>query len=300
MSALPGIALGLVGGGGLALVWTRLPPLRRPTLADRVEPYIRDVTGPAWPEPTAMRPLTTLGRLSAPIVEDVAHRLGDALGGAASVRRRLDAAGLETTVQAFRIEQVLWGAGGLGGGIVVGAILMTNGAAADVAALLVLCAVGIVAGIMARDVALSRAVVRRERRMLAELPVVAELFALAVAAGEGPMAALERIARTTKGALAGELTRTLAATRAGLPLSQALDEMARRSTLAPLVRFADAIVVALERGTPLAEVLRAQADDVRDASRRALIEAGGRKEIAMLLPVVYGILPVTVVFATGA
>lgn len=292
-----GVAVGLLGGAGLALVWSRLPPLRRPTLAVRVEPYIRDVTGPAWPEPAALRPLTTLGRLYGPLLEDVARRLGGVLGGASSVRRRLDAAGLDTTIQAFRIEQVLWGAGGLGVGIAGGALILTNGAAADVAALLVLCAVGVVAGVMARDIALTRSVTTRERRILAELPVIAELFALAVAAGEGPVAALERIARTTHGELAGEISRTLAATRAGAPLARALDEMARRSTLAPLVRFCDAIVVALERGTPLAEMLRAQADDVRDASRRALIEAGGRKEIAMLLPVVFGVLPVTVVFA---
>ncbi len=243
MTAAAGVAVGIVGGAGLALVWTRLPPLRRPTLADRVEPYIRDVTGPAWPEPTAMRPLTTLGRLSAPIVDDAARRLGDLIGGASSVRRRLDAAGLDTTVQAFRIEQVLWGAGGLGAAVVFGAMLMTNGAVADLLAVVVLCAVGIVGGVVARDVALSRAVAVRERRLLAELPVVAELLALAVAAGEGPMAALERIARTTRGELSAEIGRTLASTRAGASLAQALDDMSRRSTLVPLVRFSDGLVL---------------------------------------------------------
>lgn len=53
----------------------------------------------------------------------------------------------------------------------------------------------------------------------------------------------------------------------------------------------------VERGTPLADVLRAQAQDVREAARRALMEAGGRKEVAMMVPVVFLILPVTVVFA---
>jgi tight adherence protein C len=55
--------------------------------------------------------------------------------------------------------------------------------------------------------------------------------------------------------------------------------------------------VAVERGTPLADVLRAQAMDVREAGRRRLLEIGGRKEIAMMVPVVFLILPVTVVFA---
>ena len=55
--------------------------------------------------------------------------------------------------------------------------------------------------------------------------------------------------------------------------------------------------MAIERGTPLAEVLRSQAMDVREAGKRALLEAGGRKEISMMVPVVFLILPVTVLFA---
>ena len=64
-----------------------------------------------------------------------------------------------------------------------------------------------------------------------------------------------------------------------------------------LSRFVEGIVIAYERGTPLAEVLRAQAQDVREAGRRAVMEAGGRKEIAMMIPVVFLVLPVTVLFA---
>lgn len=57
------------------------------------------------------------------------------------------------------------------------------------------------------------------------------------------------------------------------------------------------IAVAIERGTPLAEVLRAQAQDVRDNAKRDLMEVAGKKEIAMLAPVVFFILPLTVIFA---
>ncbi|MBF1661589.1 MAG: type II secretion system F family protein, partial [Rothia mucilaginosa] len=57
------------------------------------------------------------------------------------------------------------------------------------------------------------------------------------------------------------------------------------------------IAVAIERGTPLADVLRAQAQDVRDNAKRELMETAGKKEIAMLAPVVFFILPLTVIFA---
>ena len=76
----------------------------------------------------------------------------------------------------------------------------------------------------------------------------------------------------------------------------------RASPTAPgwpaLARFVDGIVVAVERGTPLAEVLRAQAQDVREERASRGHGAGGRrKEIAMMVPVVFLVLPVTVVFA---
>ena len=67
--------------------------------------------------------------------------------------------------------------------------------------------------------------------------------------------------------------------------------------MAAVRRFADAFVVALERGTPLADVLRAQAADARDAARRELTERAARREVLMLLPVVFLVLPITVVFA---
>lgn len=73
--------------------------------------------------------------------------------------------------------------------------------------------------------------------------------------------------------------------------------MAGRLHVAALSRFAYGIATAVERGTPLSHVLRAQAQDVRTQRRDALIEEGGKRELAMLVPVVFLILPVTVVFA---
>ena len=54
---------------------------------------------------------------------------------------------------------------------------------------------------------------------------------------------------------------------------------------------------AVERGTPLADVLHAQAADVREAGRRELIESAARREVLMMVPVVFLVLPVTVLFA---
>ena len=85
--------------------------------------------------------------------------------------------------------------------------------------------------------------------------------------------------------------------RAGTPLSDALAGVARRTSVVSVARFVEGVIVALERGTPLADVLRAQAQDVREMGRRELMEAAGRKEIQMMVPLVFGILPLTVIFA---
>jgi tight adherence protein C len=295
--ATAGALIGALGGIGLVLVTSRLLA-RRITLDDRLAPYLRvqRPTSSLLREPTPATPFPTLARLLAPVMAD-AVRVVERLGSpSADLRRRIARAGRRETVEQVRAAQVLWGVVGLLVGLVL-ALVLASARGSSPIALVALVLVAGVAGVLARDALLSRQVRQREARLLAELPTVAELLALAVVAGEGPVGALERVVRSTRGALADELARTLADARAGTPLTQALERLADRTGLAPLTRFAEGVAVAVERGTPLADVLRAQAQDVRESGRRALMEQGGRKEVLMMVPVVFLILPVTVAFA---
>jgi tight adherence protein C len=199
-------------------------------------------------------------------------------------------------VEAFRAEQVVWAAAGLLLGGVFATLLWWQ-RSTPIAPLLVAVLASGAAGFLGRDWALGRQVARREDQLLAEFPTVADLLALSVAAGEGAAAALDRVVRVSSGQLSGELGRALADVRAGCTLVEALGQLAGRTGLPSLARFVDGVVVAVERGTPLGEVLTAQAQDVREARRRALIETAGRKEIGMMVPVVFLVLPVTVLFA---
>lgn len=295
---ITGAGLGLLAGAGLMIAVSRIPALRRPRLEERLAPYLRDTSAPSrlLRIERALTPFPTMERIVAPFMADAIRLVERVLGGAVSAQRRLDQAGRGMTLEQFRAEQVLWGGGGLLAGIGLSALATANGGFRAVP-LLVLCAVATVTGVLARDRWLSREVALREERMMAEFPTIAELLALAVAAGEGAVGALERVTRISRGELARELARALADARAGSSLVQALQGIATRTTLPPLARFVDGVAIAVERGTPLAEVLRAQAVDVREAGKRALLEAGGRKEIAMMIPVVFLVLPVTVLFA---
>lgn len=295
---LAGALLGLLTGLGLAVAVGRMPVLRRPSFDDRLAPYLRDATRPSrlLSRDRPMTPFPTLERILGPFVRDASSVIERVLGGAVSARHRLEQAGREMTLEEFRAEQVLWGGGGLLGGLAFSLFYAANMGFRPFP-LLVLCLVSTVTGVLARDRWLSRAVSVREELMMAEFPTIAELLALAVAAGEGAVGALERVTRISQGELARELSRALADARAGASLVLALQGIATRTNLPALARFVDGVAIAVERGTPLADVLRAQAVDVREAGKRALLEAGGRKEIAMMIPVVFMVLPVTVLFA---
>lgn len=296
---LQGPVLGAAAGLGMLLVLTRVRAIRRPTLAARVLPYVRDVPRVGRPAPVdepASSPLTAAAGVFGPGLRAAAGVVEHVLGGATSVRRRLGRAALDKTVHDFRVEQVCWG---LGGFTVVAAysLLTALGGRGDTVSSLLLCAVGFATGVLARDTYLSSQVTARERKILAEFPVLAELLALAVAAGEGPVAALDRVVRRSGGELSRDLAAVLAAVRTGEPVADAFDAMAATTGVPSVARFAQGVAVAVERGTPLADVLHAQAADVREAGRRELIEVAARKEIFMMVPVVFLILPVTVLVA---
>ena len=105
------------------------------------------------------------------------------------------------------------------------------------------------------------------------------------------------MARTSSGELAAEFAGVLARVGAGVPLTRALDELSTGLRMPPLSRAIDQITAAIERGTPLSGVLRAQAQDARGEAKNRLLERAGRNEIAMLIPLVFLILPLTVVIA---
>ncbi len=290
------IALGTMLGLGLALLlafWSA----RIPRIADRIAPHVRASAAEEVRRlNTPTTPFPTIERLLAPVVRDGVRWVEKWGSPTQELRARLARAGSDLTVEQFRAQQVVWAVAGLAGGTVAALALAASRHPSPVA-LFVLVAVAGIGAALARDFVLGRAVSKREARIVDELPTVAELLALSVSAGEGALGALERVARTTKGVMADELRYTLATARAGAPLSQALMQLADRTGVLALRRFADGVATAVDLGTPLAEVLRSQAQDVRDAGQRALMEEGGKREIAMMVPVVFLILPVTVIFA---
>jgi len=294
---LLGGILGAVAATGLLMAILSTPPLRRPTLSDRIAPYLAEAGRPSRLLTGSGSVTTTaLGRLTAPLVRDAVRFVDKIMGGRGSVERRLTAIESPLTVDQFRIEQVMWGSLGAAIGAGIGLLAVILGQS-NPFILVLLIVVSAAAGVLGRDWWLTQAVGKQDEEIIAEFPVIAEMLALSVTAGESPMGAIDRVTKLANGPLVTQLNGVLAEARAGTPFLAALTHLRDRTRLEPLARFLDGMAVAIERGTPLADVLRAQAADVRALSKRQLLESGGRKEIAMMVPVVFLVLPITILFA---
>lgn len=223
--------------------------------------------------------------------------LWEKLGSTAvSVTDRLDALSSKTTLERFRLQQFL---AGIAGVTAMTLVTFAIAAARPVSILqwIVMMLIGFVAGAMVFDRILTVRVNAISRKVSSQVADAAELLALSVSAGESVPAALRRVQQIVGPELATQLGATLEDIDNGASVTRALGKL-RRTTRSPqLGRLLDTLVASMERGAPLATTLREQARDLRDEARRALMESGGKREVAMLFPVVFIILPVTVVFA---
>lgn len=293
----PAVVLGLLFGVGVLLILLQLPVFRRGSFADRVEPQLKYLDARskllAVDRPVAFGPLDRLLRL---LISDATKRIGKFNIGVTGLAAKLEKAGRSESPLEFRAVQYIWAGGGLLVGIVVSIMLAAGGRTNVVTSLSLTIGLAL-AGYLGYEQLLAQRIKKRQARIMLEFPAMAELMALAVSAGESAANALARVARASKGELAEEFAQVLAQTRTGVPLIEALNQLSKRLDIAAISRFVDGIGVAINRGTPLADVLRAQAQDVRDIAKRELMESAGRKEIAMMVPLIFGVLPLTVVFA---
>jgi len=291
------VVLGAAFGVGVWSLLALAPRWGAPTLARRIAPYVRDVTDPrgATPWASTTDPAGILAGGVSALWGSARDRLGAALGGSETIARRLTQAGWAIDVTTFRGRQLPWALVG----IAVGGLLLVALALAGT-----LTATGVlvppvfaVAGFVLCDARLTQASRARVARVEDELPTVLEFLALCLAAGESLLDSLRRIGSVGAGELTLEMRTTVLAVSTGSSLPDSLGALAVRLQVPALTRAIDHLVAAIDRGAPLALVLQAQAADAREEAKRGLIERAGRKEIYMLIPLVFLILPLSVLFA---
>lgn len=270
--------IALMGAVGCVLVASAVP-VGRDRIASRIEPYLD-------------RPLGR--RQSGGYLRRLAVQL---LPPDALLEQRLAGAASPLSPAAFRAEQLAYSAGGLVLGSLITVLSTLRSGELSPGRGVLLCALLAGAAFVLRDRILTWEVQRRTDRVASQLPLVLDLLTLAVTAGQSVQTALGHVARAASGPLAEELQRTVGDMRTGASLEQALRAFAARIPSPWIDRTVTAIVTAIETGAPIAETLRVNADEQRERARQSLLERAGRREVLMLIPVVFLILPVVVAFA---
>ncbi len=275
---------------GAALFFSGLPMLRRPGISDRVMPYLRGLGEDS---------IRTLEPAKSLVESLVGSRFLSKLPGStdSELADRLKAAGDDHSPTGFRVGQLVWATIAAMAALVLAGLAAAAGARGEGRVVPVFVAVAFVTGWLTRDWWLGRQITERRAALKEELPTAIDLVTLSIMAGESVPAAFARVAGILRTGVGHEFALVVADMRAGSNVVDALEAMKSRWPEAIVARLVDALITGIERGAPLAAVLRAQADDCREARRRELLEMGGRREVLMLVPVVFLIMPVVVAYA---
>ena len=171
--------------------------------------------------------------------------------------------------------------------------------AVNLFALTTICAV---VGFFLPNVWLRVAADRRAERILLALPDSLDMLVIAVEAGLGLDAAIQRVGDEmgrTYPELAEEWIISSRETQMGIPRAEAMAKMAER-TKVPDMQSLVAIVAQAERlGTSIAQTLRVHAETMRIKRRQRAEERAAKTTIKLLFPLVFFLFPTIFVVILG-
>ena len=206
----------------------------------------------------------------------------------AGVRRKLDAAGKPTTIEGYAGRKaayvVLFG--------LPGVFFLFDGLWFVFAGLVIL-------GWLWPDIWISGQARRRQSQIERDLPDFLDILAVTVGAGVGFRPAMSRVADALGGPLAEEIRTSLRQMDLGASRRQAFEALRRRNDSESLSSFVTALLQAEELGVPLAQALSELADDMRRSfhqnARRRAARAAPRVSLITTLLIVPGAMLLIVV-----
>ena len=149
------------------------------------------------------------------------------------------------------------------------------------------------------DILLSNTAQKRRQAMQIALPNMLDQMLISVEAGVGFEGAMDRAAHNSSGPLADEFVRTLQDIQVGRPRREAYQDLALRAAFPELRSFVRAIVQADQYGIAIANVLRAQALEMRIKRRQRAEEHAMKIPVKILFPLIFSILPALFVIILG-
>jgi len=137
----------------------------------------------------------------------------------------------------------------------------------------------------------------KESELNEELVNILQMLSIMISAGESPMMALRYISQRSVGYIPELINQSFSKYESGRNLAQTLEQIAIATGSSQVRRLTNSIQIAIQRGTPILEVLNNQVQSLNKQINLALLKKSGKSEIALLIPVVFLILPVSISFA---
>jgi tight adherence protein C len=244
-------------------------------------------------ESTLALPFTE--RALGPVLQSVARlaaRLTPA-GSLAAVRANLLRAGNRTTDPVVWIAWKWLRAGALG--IVV--LVLTRRAPVGTPVLFAIAAGAL--GYAWSEFSLRRTILRRQARIVRELPETLDLLTVTVEAGLGLDQALETVSSRRRGPISDEIKVYLDEVGLGSERQVAMKAIGSRTGVEDIVSFTSTLVRAMEFGVNIAQVLRVQSEEARTRRRQRIEERAYKAPVKMLFPLIFLILPALFVVVAG-
>jgi len=158
---------------------------------------------------------------------------------------------------------------------------------------------GILLGYVVPGVVLDTIGRRRKVAIARALPAALDMLALSAEAGLSFDGAIGQVAHRWDTPLSDEFRRVLVEFQVGRERRHALRELAQRTGVPELSRFASAVVQADSLGVPLSQVLHEQSIEIRMRRRQRAEEAARKAPVKMLFPMVLLIFPALFVVVLG-
>ncbi|HUP70367.1 MAG TPA: type II secretion system F family protein [Acidimicrobiales bacterium] len=294
----------LCGGVATATALGLLLHPARP-LRVRVRPYVqlsRAQLGAGHPDAAvlvgAQSPVGTVAELLAQVGRRLAASLGRLVdvGDRSDVDTRLRQAGFtDTSAEQYRMRQLAWTVTGTALGAFVG--IGFGGSAATVLLLAMLSAY---AGASRWRARVDRAIRDRREAMRGELYTLAQLLAVYIRTGHGPVEAVREVSERSSGPVAAELAEALAWISGGTVPHEAYEHLAELTAEPLAARLYRLVGSATTTGGDVAHALLAVSDDVRAERREEVARSAIRRRSAMLIPLLVLIAPTMLLFIAAA
>ena len=141
----------------------------------------------------------------------------------------------------------------------------------------------------------------RKIKIYKDIPYKLDLLSMAVEAGLDFLSAVKRMVEkdSTKSPLVEEFFQFLQEVRMGKTKQEALLDLAKRADVEALNSIVTAIIQAEKMGTPVAQVLRIQAESLRISRSQKAEKAAGEASVKIMFPLVFILISTVLILFGG-